>query len=229
MAQPDPSRTYRSPLREETARQTRRAVLAAADELFRAHGYGGTSIDAIAARAGVSKPTVFSAVGSKATVLKELRDVAMAGDDEPVPVSERPAYRELFAEPDPHRTVRLIARNTTALLSRYAELDDVLHGAADGDADLRQLWKTSEAQRLAAARTYVENLTAKTALKPGSDEERAVDLVWLLLAPSHYHRLVHDRRWSPSRFEEWLGDALTHHLLPDQPMSPDPTKEEEKP
>ncbi len=228
MANETTPRTYRSPLREEAARQTRRAILKAAHELFVANGYGATSLDAIAARAGVSKPTVFAAVGNKATVLKEVRELAMAGDDEPVPVSEQPAYRELYAEPDAYRTVRLIARNTTALLARYAELDDVLHAAADADADLRQLWETSEAQRLAAARTYVRNLTGKSELKPGVDEEVAIDLVWLLLAPSHYHRLVHGRKWSPARFEQWLGDVLTYQLLRARPSSTDATNERER-
>jgi AcrR family transcriptional regulator len=208
------SRTYRSPRRQEGARQTRRAILDAAAELFVACGYGGTSVDAIAERAGVSKPTVFSAVGNKATLLKVVRDVAMAGDDEPVPVMQRPAYVELLAESDPYRTVRLLARNTTALLSRYSALDEVLHGAADSDTDLRELWAASEGQRRAAAANYVRNLAGKGPLKPGLEVEAAVDLVWLSIAPTNYFRLVLTRGWSDDRFEQWLGDVLTYHLLP---------------
>ncbi|HEX3622916.1 MAG TPA: helix-turn-helix domain-containing protein [Acidimicrobiales bacterium] len=216
-----PGRAYRSPLRAQAARQTRTAILAAAHELFVADGYGATSVDAIAARAGVSKPTVFSAVGSKATVLKVVRDVAMAGDDEPVPVMQRPAYVELLEEPDPYRTIALVARNTTALLSRYAALDDVLHGAADSDADLRALWTSSEAQRLAAAEQYVRNLNGKGPLRPGLDPDTAAELVWLLISPTNYQRLVLARSWSPARFETWLTEALTYHLLP----VPPPTKD----
>lgn len=219
-------RSYRSPLREQAARRTRRTILAAAHELFVANGYGATSVDAIAERAGVSKPTVFSALGNKATVFKEVRDVAMAGDDEPIPVLQRPAYVELIAEPDAYRTVRLLARNTTALLSRYAEIDEVLHGAADSDSDLRQLWTTSETQRLRAAGFYVNNVAGKAPLKAGLDTEAAADLVWLLIAPTHYHRLVHARGWSQARFEQWLGDILTYHLLPPRPNRKNPTTKE---
>jgi AcrR family transcriptional regulator len=68
------------------------AVLRAARELFIARGYPATTIEEIAGRAGVSKPTVFAAVGSKQAILKQLRDIAVAGDDEPVPVAERPWY-----------------------------------------------------------------------------------------------------------------------------------------
>jgi AcrR family transcriptional regulator len=72
-------------------------VLAAAHELFVEQGYGATTVDQIAARAGVSKPTVFTAVGGKQTVLSAVRDVALAGDDEQIAVSDRPAAR-----PVPH-------------------------------------------------------------------------------------------------------------------------------
>ncbi|HTJ76142.1 MAG TPA: helix-turn-helix domain-containing protein [Acidimicrobiales bacterium] len=222
MSDATPTRTYRSPRREESARQTRAAILEAAAELFIANGYGGTSVDAIAERAGVSKPTVFTAVGNKATVLKVARDVAMAGDDEPVPVMQRPAYVELLADPDPYRTVRRIAALSTGLLARYAALDEVLHGAADSDAELRELWAASEAQRLAAARTYVANLAGKGPLRPGLALEAAADLLWLHIAPSNYFRLAISRGWSDDRFEQWLGDAVIHHLLP----VPPPTNKE---
>ncbi len=64
----------------DAAARTRQAVLDAARELFAAQGYTATTIEQIARRAGVSKPTVFAAVGSKQAILKQLRDIALAGD-----------------------------------------------------------------------------------------------------------------------------------------------------
>lgn len=223
MSDAPPSRTYRSPRREAAARETRAAVLAAAAELFVAQGYGATSVGQVAERAGVSKPTVFTAVGNKATLLKVVRDVAMAGDDEPVPVMQRPAYVELLGEPDPYRTVRLIARNSTRLLARYAALDEVLHGAADSDPDLRELWAASEGQRMHAARAYVENLAGKGPLRPGLGLDAAADLTWLAIAPTNYLRLVLSRGWSDDRFEQWLGDVLIYQLLPVPPTDKEMT------
>lgn len=223
MSDATPSRTYRSPRREAAARETRAAVLAAAAELFVAQGYGATSVDQVAERAGVSKPTVFAAVGNKATLLKVVRDVALAGDDEPVPVMKRPAYVELLREPDPYRTVRLLALNSTPLLSRYAALDEVLHGAAGSDPNLRELWTASETQRMHAARTYVDNLTGKGPLRPGLERDAAVDLMWLAIAPTNYFRLVLTRGWSDAGFEQWLGDVLTSQLLPVPPTDKEMT------
>src|SRR5689334_4160885 len=106
-------------MRAQQAAGTRAAVLAAAHELFVEQGYGATTVDQIAARAGVSKPTVFSAVGNKQTVLSAVRDVAMAGDDEQVAVSDRPAADRIRAEPDQRRTVELLAALFTEINGRY--------------------------------------------------------------------------------------------------------------
>ena len=45
---------------EEPASPKRTAIVAAATELFTQSGYGAVSMDAIAAKAGVSKRTVYS-------------------------------------------------------------------------------------------------------------------------------------------------------------------------
>ena len=125
-----PRRGYRSALRDRQAAQTRDAVLTAARELFLTRGYGATTIDQIAARAGVSKPTVFSAVGNKQAVMAALRTVALRGDDEAATVAEREPWRRVLAEPDPYRAVELEVAHLADLWSRWAELKEVLRGAA---------------------------------------------------------------------------------------------------
>src|SRR5438045_9641034 len=112
------ARRYVSPLRRAGATRTRQAVLDAARELFTAQGYTATTVDEIAGRAGVSKPTVFAAAGSKQAILKQLRDIALAGDDEPIPVAQRSWYREALAEPAPRRALRLYALHAPGLPGR---------------------------------------------------------------------------------------------------------------
>ena len=122
-------------------------MLAAARQLFVERGYVATTVDQVAERAGVSKPTVFAAVGSKRELLKVVRDVALAGDDAPGPVADRPWYREMLLEPDPQRSLWLHARNNARINERYADIDEVLHAAAGADAELQALWRTSERER----------------------------------------------------------------------------------
>jgi AcrR family transcriptional regulator len=192
-------------------------VLDAARELFVEQGYGATTVDQIAARAGISKPTVFTAVGNKQAVLAAVRDVAMAGDDEEIAVRERPLAKEIFDEPDQYRAVELLAELVTGIGRRYARIDRVLGGAASsGEAGPRELWATSEAQRLTGARLWANALSSKGPLREAVDLDTAVDVLWLYMAPDNYHRLVHDRGWPAERFQRWLAETLCRALLPDR-------------
>src|SRR4051812_33039545 len=82
-------RGYRSPRRIEQAAETRRAVLAAARELFVNSGYNATTVAQIAAHAGVSLDTVYAAVGRKPQLLRELVETSISGADRAIPGEER--------------------------------------------------------------------------------------------------------------------------------------------
>jgi AcrR family transcriptional regulator len=216
----DGRKAYSSPLRDEQAAQTRRAVLAAARELFVTQGYGATTVDQIAAEAGVSKPTVFTAVGNKQTLLAAVRDAAVAGHDEPVDRQEPDAPALIRAEPDPFRAMELLAAHIAEIGRRCASIDEVVHAAASsGDEGPRALWRAAENDRLRAARRAVAELVAKAPLRDGLDPQAATDELWLLMAPELYHRLVHVRRWTNKRFEAWLTERLTR-LLPPRLLRP---------
>lgn len=185
-------------------------MLEAARRLFLRDGYAATTIDRIAAAAEVSRPTVFS-VGTKAQLLKLVRDVAIAGDDEPVAIPERPAHAETRTATDAATTLRLHARNVVAINRRYAEIDEVLHQAASMEPALQELWQSSEHQRLEGATLVVDDLITKTTL--AMERERAIDVLWLLMAPDVPRRL-HRRGWSDDEYERWLADTFVRQLLP---------------
>src|ERR1700747_1540117 len=93
--QPVKRRAYRSGIRRGDAPTL---VCEAASRLFSPKGYLATSIEDIAAEAGVARPTVFSAVGPKPVILRAVVDQALAGDDAPIPIAERPWWREAVEE-----------------------------------------------------------------------------------------------------------------------------------
>jgi AcrR family transcriptional regulator len=208
------ARRYNSPLREQQAAASRAAVLAAARELFVEQGYGATTIEQIAARAGVSKPTVFTAVGNKQTLLKTVRDVAMAGDDDPTPVGQRPSMQRARDAADQESALQEIAGHIAALQARYSPVDEVFRGAAaSGDAALRELWRTSEEQRYLGAGLLVDILLGKGPLRAGLDRSTAVDVLSLFMAPDVHARLVTRRGWSETTYREWLSRTLAAQLL----------------
>src|SRR5688572_25206086 len=100
------TRTYTSYVRAEQADATRSRVVRVADARFRADGYAATSVAAVARDAGVSSQTVYNVFGTKSALLKAAYDIAVVGDDDPVPLAERPDVRALYAEPDPAAFLR---------------------------------------------------------------------------------------------------------------------------
>lgn len=209
-------RTYRSALRGEQARSTREAVLVAATRLFAERGYAATSIEEIAAAAGVSRATVFTSIGVKPVLLKTALDVAIVGDDEPVALPDRPRSKAIRAEPDPRKYLAGYAGLVTEMGGRLAGIYEAVRGAAGVDADARALWESHLAQRRQGAANVVGDVIRKGGLRRGLDPESAADIVWLLNDPGTYHMLVGRRRWTPDRFERWLTDSLVRQLLPDR-------------
>ena len=208
-------RPYRSAMREEQARATRRAVVESGAALFVERGFGGTTVDAIADRAGVSRKTVFTSVGSKAGLLKLAIDWALVGDDEPVAMDDRPAVRELVRETDPATVVRLWARLITDIAGRLALLHPVLTAAADVDQEAAALHVVSERNRLGGARGFVEQLEALGVLRQDLDVERAAAMASLLMDPLGYRRLVLDGGWATEEYADWVARLAAASFLPD--------------
>ncbi len=152
-------------------------------------------------------------LGNKRTILKELRDRAVAGDDEPVPVIQRSWYQEALTEPDPLRCLQLHARNIVRMHTRYAELAEVLRVGAAVEPELRELWQLGHDQRRIGAAIMVDALLSKTALKPGLDRDAAIDQLWVLTGSDLYRGLIGVCGWTVERFERWLGDTFCDQLL----------------
>ena len=95
-------RKYDSQVRDEAARTTRQRMVGAARELFLTNGYSGTTVRQIAAAAGVSEQTVYARIGNKAAILKAVYDVMLAGDDEPIPMAQRPEFQRMRDASDAH-------------------------------------------------------------------------------------------------------------------------------
>jgi len=205
---------YSSALRVAQARATRRVIVDAAAGLFIERGYGATTVDAIAEAAGVSRKTVFTSVGGKSEALKLAIDWAIVGDDEPVPMLERPLVKAGFAEPDARRILTAYAGSVREVSARIAPLNAVVTAAAGLDAEIRALAEEGRAQRLHGMRVLAQTLADRGALKPGMTPNEAADVLWLFNDPGVYHRLVMEQHWSPDRYQEWLADALISLLIP---------------
>ncbi len=202
------------PLREAKAKATRAVVIASAGSLFVERGYLSTSIQAVADAAGVSRATVFNSVGGKRALLRAAYDVATVGDDEPIPLPQRPEARAVIDEPDSLRAVQLYAAMATNVSRRLVGIYEAFRAAAGADHHVRGEWEQIQQERLGGAKGFVRLLAVKGRLRPGLNVERAGDVVWTLIDTSLYQSLVVERGWAPNEFRAWLAGRLRSELLP---------------
>lgn len=209
----DVKRRYESPQRREGARATRLAVLEAARTLFLERGYGATTLQAVADAASVSVATVYAAFGNKRTVLKELVDVSIAGDDEPVAIIDRPWVAKLRAEPDRARRVRMFAANGRRILDRRSAVDAVVRAAAATDPEIGELWDDLRRQRREGQGRLLSLVAGAEGVRAGLHPEEAADILYAVLSPETYLTLVGERGWAPERYEAWTVEVI-EGLLP---------------
>jgi len=185
----------------------------AAAELFAERGYAAATIAAIAERAGVARPTVFTSIpGGKPQLLKLARDVAIAGDDQPVPVPERDWFRSAMAQEDPAELLQRQAGNYRMILDRAAPLELVLIAAAAIDHELHPLLEQARAERAIGTRLVARRLVELEAIRP-EREESAADTIYALASPEVYCLLVRDRGWSADDYQQWLAEKLVGALI----------------
>jgi AcrR family transcriptional regulator len=222
--QPNSSRPYNSAGRRARAADLRRQIVAAAHGLFVEDGFATTTVADIAAAANTSPPTVFGAFGSKAGLLKACIDVALAGDDEPVAVADRPLAQWVYETGDPRELLRRYATMMGTLARRVAPIYDVMARAADAEPALAALLADFERQRLRAATMIAAGVAQRGGLPPGRTVSEARDTIWILNAPELYVTLTRKRRWSTSRYVSWAAQSLVKLVIepPDEEPPPRP-------
>jgi AcrR family transcriptional regulator len=213
--EPVKSRSYRSPRREQQARQTRHAILDAARRLFISQGYAPTTIAQIAREAGVAVDTVYAAAGTKPVLFRLLLETAISGTDEAVPAEERDYVQAIRAEPTARRKIEIYAAAVRAVSERRAPLHLVLRDAAAHAPELARIRDDIAARRANNMRLFAHNLIETGETRPDLHVDEIADVVWSTDSAEFYSLLVHDRGWPPERFEQWLADTWRRLFLTD--------------
>jgi AcrR family transcriptional regulator len=206
-----PRRSYNSEGRRETARRNRAAVLDACRELLFRDGYHATTIKAVAERAGVSPETVYKSFGGKPGLVKALWDITLAGDDDPVPMGDRPQIQQILATKELSTKLRLYGTYVRGIHERITPLFALLTQAGP---DVGEVLELGEQERLTGVTAFVTHLDETGALRPDADPAQVADAVWALAGPQLYTQLTAGRGWSADTYEKWLADTLTATLSP---------------
>lgn len=208
-----PPRRYHSPRRAQQAAATRRAVLAAARQLLIEKGYAATTVADIATRARVAVDTIYTTVGRKPVLLRELVETAISGTDEAIPARQRDYVRRIGAAETAHEKIAIYAHAIADIHQRLAPIFLALREAASTDSDCAALWREISARRAANMREFAADLRRTGQLRGDLSDDEVADIVWSMNAPEYWVLLVNERGWTPQRFGAWLSDAWLRLLI----------------
>ncbi len=196
--------------RKEKAAATRRRMLDAAYRLFCDQGYRATTMEAIAAEAGVAVQTLYFTFHTKDELLQQVHDRTVLGD-EGLPPQLQPWYREALDEPDVTRALEMIVDGTQQIFARVAPMLPVFHTVAGEPAG--EVWVRGEQLRADGYDALLQALERKHPLRTGLRHAAARDILFVVLGPETYRAFVHERHWTVARWIRWIVAVLASDLF----------------
>ncbi len=207
-------RKYDSSHRQAQAEATKIRIAKAARRLFFKRGYSGTTIEEIASEAGVSKESVYAIFRNKQSILAFLLDVAVGGQELPLPVIQQSAPQAIMQDKDQGRQIDRIARVCGGILSRAAPVYEIMRVAANTEPEIQKRVQHLHKERLGNMTSFFRNIAAHGSLREGVDEKSAGEMIWALTSPELFNLLTVELGWSEEKYSQWLADTLKRVLLP---------------
>lgn len=207
VASPRRRRPYSSPARKAGAEATRRAILAAAREVFTSTGYSASTIEAVAAAAEVSVPTVYAVFGSKPALLSAV--VADAGADSDI----RALANRALNETEPRARLAAAANVVRTIMHRERGILTVLRDAGTGRPELKAARRQVHDQQRSALGRAVGPIAEAGKLRAGVTAEEAVATFAAIASPECYAFFVEELGWSGAEWQRWLADSAIRLLL----------------
>jgi len=200
--------------RQRQALATQQLIMETAQALFLEQGYGITTIEAIAATAGVAVSTVYAIYKNKRSILKAIREAWHLES------GQRDIYQQALEETDARRRLALAAHATRRQWQSGASMMLIYESAAAVDAEAAAELKVAEDGRRRFMGAFIQQTTSM--LRPGLHPAQASAVYLSLTRPEVYRELVTVAGWSPDTYERWLAEVLTSQLLPDAAAHPIP-------
>lgn len=207
------TRAYHAPARAAAAARTREAIVTAAADAFERLGWSGATMRGVADQAGVSVKTVEALYRTKAELLKEAVDYAIAGDLRPIPILGRETVAAMAAAPDAPTMLGLHAHHTRAISQRLVPIAWVVEQAAPTHPEIAGLWAQMNDNRRTGARWAAATLLTKPGVPTHLSHRDAEDVFWIAIDPATYRSLTLGRGLSPSGFQTWIRTFYEKMLL----------------
>jgi len=141
-------------------------------------------------------------------------DLVIAGDDEPVPVAERPAIQAVRDEPDVRHKIAMFVEGLAQRQARSAKVQILIRDGRHVDDSLAPIWAKLHEEGLAGMMMLGRHLLETGQLRDGIGLDEVTDVLWNYLAIDTYERLVLSRGWTLDRYSGWLADAIISAICP---------------
>lgn len=183
--------------RKIQAEETKERIAVAARTLFAAEGYGTTSIEAIAAAAGVAVRTVYTAFGTKREILSRICENWLRDAE------ARERAEAVLSDPDPASRLLGTAGWLTRLYATGLDVAVIFDAATDESPETRELLRA----KLAGRDQVLDAMTA-TLGEVVTSVRDAGAVLKALATPGVYRSLVVEAGWSTDDFTAWVAGVL---------------------
>lgn len=203
----DRKRSYSSAVRQESAGETRRRILASAKALFSRRGIDQVTIDEVAKRAGAAASTVYAIYKSKDGILRALMRQSLFG------TSFESAQTLLEGVTDPVQLIALTSQVSRAIYESESSDLGLLRHASGFSPALRRIEEEFERIRYEMQKRRVQLLFSAGKARRGVSFDQARRILWMFTSRDVYRMLVHEGGWTPQRYQEWLSQTLVEALV----------------
>jgi AcrR family transcriptional regulator len=197
--------------RQEQATATRRRMVDAGYRLFSDDGYASATMEAIAAASGVAVQTVYHVFNTKALLLKEVVQVAAAGQHDPPPEPEW--LGEALVSRDGRRGLALMIEHGVGSSSRVAPLIGAINAAASTDPSFADFWDASCSVRRNGTAALVAALADHGQLRAGLATQRAADILYAIGSHETLSAFLITCGWPLEDVKAWYYDLACSQLL----------------
>lgn len=202
------------PTRRERAQATRRRIIEAALVRFRGKGYAATTMETIAADAGVAVQTIYFTFHTKAELLLAAVTVAGGEPGAPEDPAERAWFGRVMTASSGTRRLALIVELGNEIYRRVGPLVPAVRAAASVDPDVDLAWQGLAARRRDGMRQVIDVFARRNELRAGLDSTLALDLLFGLQRAETYLAFTEECGWPIERYKAWQFATLARHLLP---------------
>ncbi|WP_432478321.1 TetR/AcrR family transcriptional regulator [Nocardioides sp. GXQ0305] len=192
------------------AERTEQRIVAAARELFVAHGYRGTTLTDVARAAGVAERTIYVRFATKAELLKRVVDVAVVGDTQRIPLADRDWVEVVMNAPTLDERLAAEAAGAAELMDRIAPVLAVAIQAEGEEPLIADAAQAAREDTLRQGRAFWEKLAADGLLDPAVDLQWVIPTCALLANAETYVHMTRTLRWTGEEYRQWRYRTWWH-------------------